>query len=44
MRCVRESECMGPGRRVETLRMTGLGRGIGVVVVVQSGDNGKGGR
>lgn len=27
---------MGPGRRMKTLRMTGLGRGIRVVVVVQS--------
>ena len=28
---------------MKTLRMTGLGRGIGAVVVVQSNDNGKGG-
>ena len=43
MRRVRESKCMGPGKRMKTLRMAGLGRGIGVAAVVQSDDNGKGG-
>ena len=43
MRRVGELKCIGPRRRMKTLRMTGLGRGIGAVVVVQSNDNGKGG-
>ena len=43
MRCVRELECVGPERRVKTLRMTGLRRGIGVVVMVLGGHSGKGG-